>query len=97
MPQEQQSTEYIAFISYRHMPLDSSVAKRIQRSIERYAVPKEFRGRTGGKRLGRVFRDEDELPASANLSESITHALDHAQYLIVICTPDLPQSHWCEE
>ena len=97
MPQEQPSTEYIAFISYRHMPLDSSVAKRIQRSIERYAVPKEFRGRTGGKRLGRVFRDEDELPASANLSESITHALDHAQYLIVICTPDLPQSHWCEE
>ncbi|MCR5004408.1 MAG: toll/interleukin-1 receptor domain-containing protein [Clostridiales bacterium] len=97
MPQELQSTEYIAFVSYRHRPLDASVAKKIQKSIERYVVPKEYRAQVGGKRLGKVFRDEDELPASANLSESITHALDHARYLIVICTPDLPQSHWCEE
>ena len=86
---------YIAFISYRHLPLDREAAVRIQKKIERYTVPKEYRKKTGGKRLGIVFRDEDELPASSSLSDSITYALDHSQFLIVICTPDLPQSRWC--
>ena len=97
MSKESRTSAYIAFISYRHKPLDSSVAKKIQRSIENFVVPKEYRTKYGGRHLGKVFRDEDELSASANLSDRITEALDHTQYLIVICTPDLPQSHWCEE
>ncbi|MBR7016518.1 MAG: TIR domain-containing protein [Lachnospiraceae bacterium] len=93
------STErsYIAFISYRHKPLDKQAAEMIQRRIERYIVPKEYRDQVGGKRLGMVFRDEDELPASSSLSNSITEALDHSKYLLVICTPDLPLSKWCEQ
>ena len=94
---ETQERNYIAFISYRHKPLDKEAAERIQRSIERYTVPKEFREKTGGKKLGMVFRDEDELPVSSNLSDSILYALDHSKYLIVICTPDLPLSKWCEQ
>ena len=86
---------YSAFISYRHLPLDREAAVRIQKQIENYTVPKEYRDRTGGKRLGLCFRDEDELPASASLSESITYALDRSRFLIVICTPDLPLSRWC--
>ncbi len=89
--------EYIAFISYRHKPLDKQAAEKIQRAIEHYTVPREYRAQTGGKRLGKVFRDEDELPVSSSLSDSITYALDHSQYLIVICTPDLPKSAWCEQ
>ncbi len=92
-----QERSYTAFISYRHKPLDKEAAERIQRSIEHYTVPKEFRDRTGGKRLGKVFRDEDELPISSNLSDSILYALDHSEYLIVVCTPDLPLSRWCEQ
>lgn len=88
---------YIAFISYRHKPLDKRAAERIQRSIEGYTIPKELRGPGNEKRLGKVFRDEDELPASSSLSNSITYALDHSQYLLVICTPDLPESRWCEQ
>ncbi len=86
---------YIAFISYRHMPLDKKAAELLQRRIERYIVPKGLRS-GGEKRLGNVFRDEDELPASSSLTDSITYALDHAEYLLVICTPDLPKSKWCE-
>ena len=89
--------EYIAFISYRHRPLDKQAAERIQRAVERYTVPKELRELAGGKKLGKVFRDEDELPASSSLSGSITYALDHSKYLIVVCTPDLPKSAWCEQ
>jgi len=88
--------EYTAFISYRHLPLDQKAAELIQKKIERYNVPKEYRGITGGSRLGAVFRDEDELPASSSLTGSITYALDHSKFLIVICTPDLPLSKWCE-
>ena len=88
--------EYTAFISYRHLPLDQQAAEIIQRRIERYHVPAEYREPAGGCRLGVVFRDEEELPASSSLSDSITYALDHAKFLIVICTPALPLSKWCE-
>ncbi|MBR3245246.1 MAG: TIR domain-containing protein [Parasporobacterium sp.] len=87
---------YIAFISYRHTPLDSEAAERVQKKIENYIVPKELQKQAGGKKLGLCFRDEDELPASSSLTDSIYYALDHSKYLIVICTPDLPLSKWCE-
>ena len=87
---------YIAFISYRHKPLDKEAAEQVQKRIENYSIPKELRGRAGGKKPGLVFRDEDELPASSSLTDSIYYALDHSEFLIVICTPDLPESKWCE-
>lgn len=87
---------YVAFISYRHTPLDREAAERVQKKIENYIVPKEFREKVGGKKLGLCFRDEDELPASSSLTDSIYYALDHSKFLIVICTPNLPLSKWCE-
>ena len=86
--------EYIAFISYRHLPLDTKAAMMIQQRIEHYKVPKEYREKSG-IHPGIVFRDEDELPVSPSLSDSIVYALDHSQYLIVICTKNLKESEWC--
>ncbi len=94
MPQER---SYKAFISYRHRPLDKQAAEMIEKRIENYRVPKDLQAQAGGKKLGYVFRDEDELPISSSLSDSITQALDHTEFLIVICTPDLPKSKWCEQ
>ena len=88
---------YIAFISYRHKPLDAKAARMIEKRIESYRIPKELRKTPGSDRLGYVFRDEDELPLSSSLSDSIMEALDRSRFLIVICTPDLPQSKWCEQ
>ena len=87
---------YIAFISYRHQPVDQAVARKLHRLIEHFHVPKELR-RDGSKRLGRVFRDEDELPLSTDLGESIRYALDHSEYLIAVCTPEYQKSRWCME
>ncbi|MBQ3504169.1 MAG: toll/interleukin-1 receptor domain-containing protein [Oscillospiraceae bacterium] len=87
--------EYIAFISYRHLPLDKEVATRLHRLIERYVIPKDLR-KDGKKQLGLVFRDQDELPLSNNLTQDIYNALDHAQFLIVVCTPDTPKSMWVQ-
>ena len=84
---------YKAFISYRHLPLDVQTAKMIHRRIERYVIPKALR-KNGEKKLGYVFRDQDELPISSNLSANIQEALDRAEYLIVICTPETQKSAW---
>ena len=89
------SRDYIAFISYRHCPLDIRIAETLHRMIERYRVPRELR-RDGEKSLGTVFRDRDELPLSNNLTQDIYDALDHSQFLIVVCTPDTPKSQWVE-
>lgn len=89
------NSEYIAFISYRHMKLDMAVAKKIANLIEKYRVPKAI-GNTNKRKLGVVFRDQDELPVSSDLSSDICNALDNSEYLIVICTPDTPNSIWVE-
>lgn len=85
--------KYIAFISYRHAELDSAVAKTLHTLIEQYRIPRGLQ-KDGNKRLGIVFRDQEELNASSNLTEEIQHALDNTEYLIVICSKSAIQSPW---
>ena len=93
---EQKMREYVAFISYRHKPLDIAVAQRLHGLIEGYVIPGVLR-KDGKKKFGIVFRDREELAASADLSQDIQEALDHSQYLIVVCTRDTPSSIWVEK
>ena len=86
---------YKAFISYRHKPLDSEYAGKLHKRIERYVIPKDLR-KDGEKRLGLVFRDQEELPIADNLDENIRIALDHSEFLIVMCSPDTPGSIWVQ-
>jgi len=85
--------KFKAFISYRHRPLDMAVAEKLQKLIERYRIPKEYR-KNDESQLGLVFRDVSELPLSNNLTDDIYTALDNSEYLIVVCTPDTPKSLW---
>ena len=89
-------TEYVAFISYRHRQPDEAAAIRLHRMIEHYNIPADLRPK-GRKRPGRVFRDEDELPLSTDLGESIRYALEHSEFLIAVCTPEYKKSRWCME
>src|SRR5262249_5363291 len=89
--------KYWAFISYSHH--DQSWAEWLHRVIETYRVPKRLVGRESmngpvPKRLYPVFRDRDELPASADLNERVTTALAQSYYLIVICSPRSAVSRW---
>lgn len=84
---------YIAFISYRHATLDSAVAKTVHSLIEQYRIPRGLR-RNGKKKFGYVFRDQEELPVSSDLSEDICRALDRAECLIVVCSPETKKSPW---
>ncbi len=88
-------TAYCAFISYRHQSPDQEIAKRLHTLIERYAVPAGMREQAGGRRLGKVFRDQEELPLSPNLGKDIETALDNSQWLICVCSPRYLESRWC--
>ena len=87
--------QYDAFISYRHLPLDKAVAKKLHTELETYHIPQSVAKATGKKKMGKVFRDEEELPLAVSLSENIEYALRASEWLIVICTPDLLESKWC--
>ena len=85
---------YSAFISYKHAPADNVVAAEIQKRLERYHVPAAIRKKTGKDRIGRIFRDKEELPITSNLSDDIGKALEDADFLIVICSSSTKQSAW---
>ena len=89
--------EYAAFISYRHLPRDQEVAKRVQKAIETFRMPRGFDVRgDASMRLGKCFRDEDELAAAHSLPDRILDALGKSSALIVICTPDTKDSIWVQ-
>ena len=85
---------YAAFISYRHNPRDRQWALRIMAALESYRTPKPLLAEAFPPRIGHLFRDEDEIPASQDLSDQIKEALVHSDNLIVICSPDTPSSRW---
>ena len=89
--------EYIAYICCRQMKLDLEAAEMIQKRIENFVIPRQLRKDPAVKKLGRVFRHEDELPLSRELPEKNLRALDHSEYLIVLCSPHLAESEWCKE
>lgn len=88
--------DYAAFISYRHLPYDTKVAKRVQRAIETYTFPIGVSGKPTNRRLGKCFRDEDELAASHSLPDRILDALSKSSSLIVVCTPNTQESIWVQ-
>ena len=93
MVEEDQSKRYAAFISYRHVEPDRSLAHWLHRALENYRVPPAV-ARKHRTRIGRIFRDEEELAASHDLSAEIEQALQDSDYLIVVCSPRAPESRW---
>jgi eukaryotic-like serine/threonine-protein kinase len=93
----QQPKRYAAFISYNHA--DERWARRLQRWLERYRVPRRLRAEHPElpARLYPVFRDRDELASSNDLSESIQSAMADSDAMIVICSPAAAASRWVNE
>ena len=91
---KEKSYKYDAFISYRHVEPDQSIAKQVHQMIETFKAPKEFY-QNGKRPVFRVFRDREEL-AARDLSASIEEALATSRYLIVICSKRTPLSEWCQ-
>ena len=91
----EQRQAYSAFISYRHQSPDQEIAKVLHKAIETYGIPAPIKKQTGKKKMGKVFRDQEELPLSANLGADIEAALDASEWFIAICSPRYLESRWC--
>jgi TIR domain len=92
----EQTFLYDAFISYRHVDRDRKWAEWLIDALERYRLPKALQDKGYPARLRKIFRDEDEVPASADLNDQIKQALIGSRFLIVVCSAFTPRSKWVE-
>jgi WD40 repeat protein len=76
-----------AFISYSHAA-DEPLAVALQRALQRFAKP------LLRLRSLRVFRDDENLAASANLDKAIEDALAQSRFLILLASPQAAASRW---
>jgi len=92
--------KYRAFISYSHK--DEKWASWLHKALETFRVPKYIVGKTTNmgtvpERMGKVFRDREELSSSHSLGTELTQALEDSACQIVICSPNAANSHWTNE
>jgi len=90
----EQTYRYRAFISYRHVERDRKWARWLIEKLETFRTPRALVRNGAPLRIGQLFRDDDEIPASSDLSHQIEDALRTSQFLIVVCSRDTPQSKW---
>lgn len=90
----QNGMQYDAFISYKHEKRDYAVAAKIQKDLESFRIPDAIRKETGKKKIGRIFRDKNELSLTSDLGDEIQEALLASRFLIVICSLRTRESVW---
>lgn len=84
---------YRSFISYSQA--DKTWGRRLHSWLETYRVPVDvIADIQDGRRLGRFFRDEAEMPAATDIAEVVREAIETAESLIVVCSPRSAQSKW---
>ncbi|ERT46973.1 TIR domain-containing protein [Fusobacterium polymorphum] len=94
--------KYDAFISYRHIEPDLTIAKILHEMIEKFNIPKHLRivsndeNSINDKHIFRVFRDREEL-STKDLSTMIEEAIANSKNLIVICSKRTSFSPWCRK
>ena len=94
--------KYDAFISYRHIEPDLTIAKILHDMIEKFNIPKHLRtvsnkeSSIDDKHVFRVFRDREEL-STKDLSTMIEEAIADSENLIVICSKRTSLSPWCRK
>jgi MTH538 TIR-like domain (DUF1863) len=94
MMQEPESYSYAAFISYRHLEEDRRWAEWLVDALESYRTPEKLVHEGFPPRIGRIFRDNDELKAVPDLTKEIREALWASRFLVVVCSPETPRSDW---
>ena len=85
---------YDAFISYSHR--DMKWARRLQRRLESFPVPRDAERERPGNAKMKVFRDQTDL-AGTELQPALQREMERSRYLIVICTPAAAASRWVNE
>src|SRR5271156_4188508 len=103
VPEKNIIRRYAVFLSYRHADNKESGrqwATWLHHLLEGYEVPEDLAGTKNNKgdlilaSLYPVFRDEEELPADADLTKNIRHALENSDLLVVLCSPRAVESRF---
>jgi WD40 repeat protein len=105
-PGTNSNRHYAVFVSYRHA--DNKEQGRqwatwLHQALEGYEIPGDLIGTKNNKgdtipaSLYPVFRDEEELPADADLTRNIQQALERSGLLVVICSPRAAESRFVAE
>lgn len=106
VPSDLKARVYWCFISYRHA--DNILAGRmwatwLHRELETFTIPASLvgsvnqRGEVIPERIFPVFRDEEELPANAELSSAIIAALERSLTLVALCSPRACESRFVHD
>ena len=92
----EQRHRYAGFISYSQK--DKAWAKRLHKALEAYRLPVDMPTPeyAGKKKLGKFFRDDEELAGSPSLGDALDNAIDSAGSLIVVCSPNAAGSKWVD-
>lgn len=90
----------MAFLSYSHR--DAEIAEWLHEELEQFHVPARLVGKLTEhgpvpKQLAPIFRDRQELAASADLNEEIEEAIAGSRFLIVLCSPAAAKSKWIDQ
>lgn len=86
-----ESAKFKAFLSYSRK--DEDAVRRLHRRLESYEIPRALR-KDGQARLGRFFRDKDELGARSELGAELHDKIASAEWLIICCSPNSAASQW---
>ena len=90
-----QTRRFSAFISYSHA--DEQFVRRLHRRLEGYRLPRRLpntHGAAAGHRLKPLFRDNDEMSASYDLSAAVREAIAASDHMIVVGSPASATSLW---
>jgi formylglycine-generating enzyme required for sulfatase activity len=86
-------SRFRGFISYSQK--DKAEAKRLQRWLETWRTPGGLKlGLDRSRKLGRFFRDDEDMSAAADIGATVRSAIEEAESLIVVCSPHAAQSKW---
>ena len=97
---------YAVYLIYRHADnkdLGRQWATWLHQMLESYEVPPDLVGTRNNRgepipaSLYPVFRDEEELPADADLTRNIRSALENSALLVVLCSPRAVASRFVAE
>lgn len=85
-------SKYVAFVSYRHA--DRHWADWLIETFGSFETPDELVGQEVPSRIGKIFRDDKEMSAKADLMGHLKGELWASEHLIVICSKETPASDW---
>ncbi|MDM7860906.1 toll/interleukin-1 receptor domain-containing protein [Alteromonas sp. ASW11-36] len=91
---DKNQVRYHAFLSYSHA--DDKWSNWVHKNLESFRFPRSICSKYNltTNSLHPIFRDRDELPGSADLSDQLFSNLKNSDALLVLCSPKSANSIW---